>query len=562
MEYGYFDDKTREYVITNPRTPEPWRNFFGNEKYRVEITNNAGGKSHCAGSCPISDRYVYIRDDDDRDFWSASWQPVGKDLKDYHSICRHGLGYTKFYASYTGIHSEVLCYVPVGCDYEVWAVNVENHSKRPRNLTVTGFLSFPVNDSNLIYTSRTLYENNKIRNQIYSNLSSDSNRYDGKRLIERFLGLSGSEVSSYCGDWDSFFGEYRDFSNPVGIENGDLGDELSYAAKSIGAISFKITLEPGENTTVCFTAGLKSDSESTEIIRHYEVHTRETVTKELKEIKRFWNDKFSSFDVHSPSAGFNRMVNVCNMYEAVTLGEIGDFSQMIPEITELKDGKWYSKELEDHIDGYSEDRGKNYLKSVLENRNTAFGICSLDTPIGADSEEPEAYLNAGLLQNGGIFSADQAGYILAAALLGDGDNAYMIFDESSPVSQNRKADVRRVEPYVYCEHTEGKYSPFFGRSHGKWDAKAAVAVETACIEGICGIRPGKDCLYISPSIPSEWTELDIHLLYKNHDLFIKVDNHDHKSSGVSKMTLNGNDVDSCCISDSEMTENCDIKIYL
>ena len=145
MEYGYFDDETREYVITNPRTPESWRNFFGNEKYSVEITNNAGGKSHCAGSCPISDRYVYIRDDDDRDFWSASWQPVGKDLKDYHSICRHGLGYTKFYASYTGIHSEVLCYVPVGCDYEVWAVNVENHSKRPRNLTVTGFLSFPVN---------------------------------------------------------------------------------------------------------------------------------------------------------------------------------------------------------------------------------------------------------------------------------------------------------------------------------------------------------------------------------------------------------------------------------
>ena len=56
MEYGYFDDKTREYVITNPRTPEPWRNFFGNEKYRVEITNNAGGNSHCAGSCPISVR--------------------------------------------------------------------------------------------------------------------------------------------------------------------------------------------------------------------------------------------------------------------------------------------------------------------------------------------------------------------------------------------------------------------------------------------------------------------------------------------------------------------------
>ncbi|MGN0241488.1 MAG: GH36-type glycosyl hydrolase domain-containing protein [Candidatus Weimeria sp.] len=562
MEFGYFDDKTREYVITNPKTPAPWRNFFGSEKYRVEITNNAGGKTLCDGGCPVSDRYIYLRDDDDRDFWSASWQPVGKDLKDYHSICRHGLGYTKFYASYTGIHSEVVYYVPAGCDYEVWAVNVENHSKRPRNLTVTGFLSFPVENQDLICTSRTFYENNKIRSQLYSNLSDDADRYDGKRLIERFLGLSGCEVSSYCGDRDSFFGEYRGLSDPEGIENGDLGNECSYASESVGAISFEITLEPGESATVCFTAGLKSDSESTEIIRHYEVHTKETVTRELKDIRRSWNEKLSALDVHSPSAEFNRMVNVCNIYEIFTLDGTGDFSQMIPEITELKDGAWYSKELEGQIEGYSDDRGRKYLKSVLENRNTAFGICTLDTPYDAKSGADEAYLNAGTLGNGGILSEDQARYILAAALLGDGDDAFMIFDESSPVSQNRKADIRRTEPYVYSNNTDGKYSPFFGRSHGDWDVKAARAVETACIEGICGIRPGKDCLYISPSIPAEWTELDIRLYYKNHDLFIRVDNHSHNSSGVSRMTLNGTDVEGCCISDADMTENCDIRVYL
>jgi cellobiose phosphorylase len=561
MEFGYFDDKTREYVITNPRTPAPWRNFFGGDKYRVEITNNAGGRALCDGSCPVSDRYIYLRDDDDRDFWSASWQPVGKDLKDYHSICRHGLGYTKFYASYTGIHSEALYYVPVDRDYEVWALNVENHSKRPRNLTITGFLAFPVENPDLIYTNRTIYENNKLRSLIYSNLSDETDRYDGKRLIERFLGLSGCEVSSYCGDKASFLGEYRGFSNPEGIENGDLGDENAYASESVGAVSFKVTLEPGESRTVCFTAGSKADSDSTEIIRHYEVHTKETVTKELKEIKRFWNEKLAFFDVHSPSAEFNRMVNVCNLYEAYTLGGIVDFSKMIPEITELKDGAWYSNDLEGQIDGYSADRGEKYLRSVLENRNTAFGICTLDTPYDDKSNADAAYLNAGLLENGGIISADQAKYIMTAALLGDGDDAFMIFDESSPVSQNRNADIRIVEPYAYSQSTEGKYSPLFGRGHGQWDPEAAIAIETACIEGICGIRPGKDCLYISPSIPAEWTELDIRLYYKNHDLFIKVDNHDHKSSGVSRMTVNGTDVDGCCIPDEDMTENCDIKVY-
>jgi Putative carbohydrate binding domain. len=28
MKYGYFDDKNREYVINNPRTPWPWINYW------------------------------------------------------------------------------------------------------------------------------------------------------------------------------------------------------------------------------------------------------------------------------------------------------------------------------------------------------------------------------------------------------------------------------------------------------------------------------------------------------------------------------------------------------
>ena len=29
MNYGYFDEKAREYVITNPNTPAPWANYLG-----------------------------------------------------------------------------------------------------------------------------------------------------------------------------------------------------------------------------------------------------------------------------------------------------------------------------------------------------------------------------------------------------------------------------------------------------------------------------------------------------------------------------------------------------
>ena len=33
MNYGYFDEKNREYVITRPDTPRPWANYLGSPEY-------------------------------------------------------------------------------------------------------------------------------------------------------------------------------------------------------------------------------------------------------------------------------------------------------------------------------------------------------------------------------------------------------------------------------------------------------------------------------------------------------------------------------------------------
>ena len=45
MQYGYFDEKAREYVITNPNTPAPWANYLGSPEYGAIVTQNAGGYS-------------------------------------------------------------------------------------------------------------------------------------------------------------------------------------------------------------------------------------------------------------------------------------------------------------------------------------------------------------------------------------------------------------------------------------------------------------------------------------------------------------------------------------
>ena len=45
MKYGYFDDRSREYVITEPRTPLPWINYLGSQDFFTLISNTAGGYS-------------------------------------------------------------------------------------------------------------------------------------------------------------------------------------------------------------------------------------------------------------------------------------------------------------------------------------------------------------------------------------------------------------------------------------------------------------------------------------------------------------------------------------
>ena len=43
MQFGFFDDHRREYVITSPRTPLPWINYLGSEDFFALVSNTAGG---------------------------------------------------------------------------------------------------------------------------------------------------------------------------------------------------------------------------------------------------------------------------------------------------------------------------------------------------------------------------------------------------------------------------------------------------------------------------------------------------------------------------------------
>lgn len=336
MRYGYFDDKAREYVIDRPDTPAPWVNYLGSPAYGAIISNNAGGYSfersgangrilrYVFNQFDQPGRYIYLRDDESGDFWSASWQPVAKDLNDYQVKCCHGMGYTRMEASYADISSKAVYYVPQGKAYEVWALTVTNDSDRDRSLTLTGYAEF-TNHSNYeqdqvnlqysLFIGRTVFEGNRITQQIHGNLDAlaQGEDADDKTVTERFFGLAGAPVSSYCGDKTAFLGAYHGYGNPQGVAAGDLGNLESYNENSCGALSCKVKLAPGESKTILFATGMKPSAQAAAILAGY-TDPAAQVQQEVDALKAEWYSRFSHLQVETPDPAFNTMLNTWNAY--------------------------------------------------------------------------------------------------------------------------------------------------------------------------------------------------------------------------------------------------------
>ncbi|MBQ4225084.1 MAG: N,N'-diacetylchitobiose phosphorylase [Oscillospiraceae bacterium] len=332
MNFGHFDLENKEYVIDKPNTPAPWANYLGSPEYGAIISNNAGGysfvKSGANGrilryrfnsNIGLPGRYIYIRDNDTADYWSASWQPVGKPLDKFKSTCRHGTAYTVISSEYDDVRSEVTYYVPLGKTYEVWRLRLTNKSDKKRKLSVYGFCEFTSENNyeqdqvNLQYTqfiTRTTFEENKIVQHINENSGRDET---GSNHRERFFGMVGAPVCGYNGALDSFIGAYRTYGNPIAVENGRCDNVLNYNGNSCGALQTAVELGAGGSIELTYVLGQKNNAEASAILENYEKHG--IVDAEIKELKHHWHSILNNFSVETPSVEFNNMVNVWNAYQ-------------------------------------------------------------------------------------------------------------------------------------------------------------------------------------------------------------------------------------------------------
>ena len=334
MQYGFFDEKAREYVITNPNTPAPWANYLGSPEYGAIITVNAGGysfvKSGAAGRIlrytfnqfDEPGRYIYLRDEETGDYWTASWRPVCKPLDAYHTVCRHGTSYTEFESEYNGIRTRALYYVPMGATHEVWRLQVENLSARPRKISVFAYAEFTTESFytqdlvNMQYTqfiTRTEFKGDFLLQRINEFCHRNP---DGSNGSERFFGVAGAPVASYTGRREQFLGRNR-FDAPQAVLNGQCDDSLNYNGNPCGALHVKLEMKPQEEKTIAFLLGQKTESEARSILYLYQ-DTAAAVDREKADLIRYWHGELDHLKVCTPDERFNEMVNTWNAFQCFT----------------------------------------------------------------------------------------------------------------------------------------------------------------------------------------------------------------------------------------------------
>jgi len=338
MQYGRFDDANKEYVIERPDTPRSWTNYLGSTEYGAIITQNAGGysfiRSAAAGrftrlrfnAVPADQpgRYFYVRDDDTGDYWSVSWQPVGKPLDAYRSVCRHGTGYTVIQSEYAGIRAVTTYFVPLGHEFEYWLLELHNASSEARRLSLFTYVEYAsewkstadlIDIQYSLATVRCDVVDGMIDQMICNDLPLIAVGRERQRL-HTFLAATGADIEGWETDREAFLGPYRTYANPLAVERGRCSGSLAWGDNACGVLHMRVNLAAGGTRAVVVTLGMGCADTAGRAVRA-EYGSLSRAQTELARVKDHWHRRLETLVVETPDPEWNSMINVWNPYNCL-----------------------------------------------------------------------------------------------------------------------------------------------------------------------------------------------------------------------------------------------------
>lgn len=337
MKYGHFDDINKEYVITNPQTPYPWINYLGNNEFFSIVSNTSGGYSfyrdaklrrltrYRYNNVPMDDGGKYFYINDGGTVWSPGWKPVKTELDNYE--CRHGLGYSQITGEKNGLEAKTTFFVPLGKNCEVQKVSLSNKSNKAKNIQLFSFIEWCLWDA---LDDQTNFQRNFSTGEVEIEGSAiyHKTEYRERRNHYAFYQVN-TPVDSFETDRQEFLGPYNGYQEPKSVFEGKLKNTIAHGWSPIASHCLNIEIQPGETKDFVFVLGYIENAEEEKfsapnVINKQkanelfcEFDSPEKADKALNEIKLWWQNTLSHYQLESSDEKLNRMVNIWNQYQCM-----------------------------------------------------------------------------------------------------------------------------------------------------------------------------------------------------------------------------------------------------
>lgn len=335
MQYGYFDDRAREYVITNPRTPVKWINYIGSLEFGGFV-DHTGGALLCRRDpalnritkyltqTPASEMkgetlYLRTRDWIGERFFSPFFVPT---LTAFDRFETHvGLGYSRFISEMHGVRCEVLDFVPEGEHAEIRWVQITNLQKAPLQVDAVPVVEYTHFDALKQLTNADWVPQTMVSRAMHleGRLALVQYAFMNRDTQINFFGTN-REVSSFESDRQEFLGdnEYGTWQAPLSLEQAELGNHEANRGENIGALMIHLgELAAGETASFITVLGQAANpAEAGRILARWQ--SEAAVTAAFAHLQAVWQERLAALQVKTPDADLDRMVNVFNLRQCWT----------------------------------------------------------------------------------------------------------------------------------------------------------------------------------------------------------------------------------------------------
>lgn len=335
--YGYFDDASREYVITRPDTPLPWLNYLGQDDFFGPITNCAGGYTfyrdaklrrltrYRYNEIPYDNngRYLYVKDGDT--VWNPSWKPTRTPLDKYE--CRHGLGYSRFTAEMDGVEVEMLFFIPNEETVELWKTTVRNKSSRAKRLQLFSFIEFCFYEAQNDATNyQRTYSIGEV--EVEDGVVYHKTEYRERRDHYTIFGCT-RRVDGFDTSRDAFVGVHNGLHDPKVVLAGAASGSIAHGWNPIGSHQIELDLAPGAEESFTFVLGYidhgKEDKFDAPLVMNKskgralmaKYADTSAVDTAFAGVQARWADLLSNFQIETPCPILNRMGNTWNQAQCM-----------------------------------------------------------------------------------------------------------------------------------------------------------------------------------------------------------------------------------------------------